>query len=55
MSEELKLSPHWYAAGMFCAIPIIAVGLLVSAIALIAIWPFAPAIAYLDRKREFQK
>jgi len=52
VSEELKLSPGLYAAGMFCAVPICAVGLIAGAICLLAVWPFVPLVAYLDRKQE---
>jgi hypothetical protein len=55
VSEEIKLSPCWYAAAMFCAVPLCAIGLLVGAVALIAAWPFVPLVAYLDRKTEVSK
>ena len=55
VSEEIKLSPCWYAAAMFCAVPLCAIGLLVGAVALLAAWPFVPLVAYLDRKTEVSK
>jgi ABC-type transport system involved in cytochrome bd biosynthesis fused ATPase/permease subunit len=50
--EYIKLSPFWYAVGMFIVIPFAAILMSVAAILLLIFWPIIPLFSYFERKQD---
>jgi hypothetical protein len=50
--DYIKLSPFWYALGMFAAAPFVAIVFIVTALLLMLVWPLVPFVAYFERKND---
>jgi hypothetical protein len=48
----IKLSPFWYALGMFVVAPFVAIVFIVTALLLMLVWPLVPFVAYFERKND---
>jgi hypothetical protein len=48
----IKLSPFWYALGMFAVVPFAAIVFIVTALLLMLVWPLVPFVAYFERKND---
>jgi hypothetical protein len=48
----IKLSPFWYALGMFAVAPFVAIVFIVTALLLMLVWPLVPFVAYFERKND---
>jgi hypothetical protein len=50
--DYIKLSPFWYALGMFVVVPFASILMIVSALLMLTFWPLVPFIAYFERKND---
>lgn len=52
MSDHDELSPLWYAAASVLCLPAVALLLVCMAAVMLVVWPAAPVICYIQRRRE---
>ncbi len=51
-SSEGLVGAGWYAVGSFFAVPLVVLGMILSAVLLLLTWPFVPVLCYLKRREE---